>query len=162
MFSKRQLLRLRTLTITGVVVAGLAACDDATGPDDDHGAHAEPVSVRLTLGGNEIASADVNGSTGEIHLESGQETGHITVEFLAEDGDVIALDPAEFYLEVDVADVSVAEFEQDTPGEFGGHAHAVSEGETTMVFKLMHGSVGSGHADFIPEGITAHVEAASP
>ena len=61
------------------------------------------------------------------------------------------------YLEVDVADEAVAEFEQDTPGEFGGHAHGVAVGVTTMTFKLMHGAVGSGHSDFTAAAIRVEV-----
>ena len=61
-------------------------------------------------------------------------------------------------VEVDVEDESIAEFEQDTPGEFGGHLHGVAVGETDVVFKLMHGAVGSGHADFVTAAVHAHVE----
>jgi hypothetical protein len=31
-------------------------------------------------------------------------------------------------------------------------------GETDVVFKLMHGSVGSGHPDFVTAAVHAHVE----
>jgi hypothetical protein len=47
---------------------------------------------------------------------------------------------------VEVEDESIAEFEQDTPGEFGGHLHGLQVGSTTLTFFLMHGAVGSGHA----------------
>lgn len=146
-----------SFVLASVVAVWAAACsDDPVGPDE----HAEPVEVRLTLGGVEIASATQSTATGAIDLEAGQETGHITVEYLDQDGDVIDLHGEEFYLEVDVLDESVAEFEQDTPGEFGGHAHGIAEGETLLTFKLMHGSVGTGHPDFTPKEITLRVEAA--
>ena len=146
--------KLGLFALSGALVLGSAACeDDPAGPDDDH---AEPVSVRLMLGGQEIAGATSAASTGEIHLHPGEETDHITVQFLDADGDVVSLDD-DFYLEVDVEDEAVAEFEQDTPGEFGGHAHGVAEGVTTMTFKLMHGVVGSGHSDFTPWPIDVEV-----
>ena len=85
------------------------------------------------------------------------ETAHMDVRFVDHDGAAVQLD-ADFYLEVDVENEAIAEFEQDTPGEFGGHLHGVAVGETDVVFKLMHGSVGSGHADFVTAAVHAHVE----
>ena len=72
------------------------------------------------------------------------------------DGDEVTLDD-DYYLEVEVGSASVAEFEQDTPGEFGGHLHGKGVGTTTLVFKLMHGSVGSGHADFVTTSLSVEV-----
>lgn len=153
MGSKDMFRKIGLFTLVGTLAMGAAACeDDPTGPDD----HGEPASVRLMLGGQQIASATNAASTGEIHLHPGEETDHITVEFLDDDGDVIDFD-ADFYLEVDVANETIAEFEQDTPGEFGGHAHGVAVGETTMTFKLMHGAIGSGHSDFTAAPIAVEV-----
>ena len=79
------------------------------------------------------------------------------IRMVDHDGVQVELE-SDHYLEVDVEDESIAEFEQDTPGEFGGHLHGVAVGETDVVFKLMHGAVGSGHADFITAAVHAHVE----
>lgn len=147
--------KLGVLALAGA--ATLAACEDDPMEPEEHG---EPAAVRLMLNGAEIARAagtNVGTSTGHIHVHPGEETAHITVEFLDEDEDVITFD-SDFYLEVAVTDESIAEFEQDTPGEFGGHAHGVAEGETTMVFRLMHGAVGSGHSDFDSAPIEVEVE----
>ncbi len=122
--------------------------------DDD--AH-EPAGVALVLGGNVIAYYDgaTRSWTSELEVDVGEETAHITVLFVDEEGDAIQEDDT--YLEVDVEDESIAEWEQDTPGEFGGHLHGVSEGETDIVFKLMHGEVGQGHADYTTTAVHAHV-----
>ena len=110
------------------------------------------------LSGAVIASydGDTQSWTGELDVEVGEETAHMDVQFVDHDGDQVTLD-SDFYLEVEVENEAIAEFEQDTPGEFGGHLHGVSEGETDVVFKLMHGTVGSGHADFVTTGVHAHV-----
>ena len=79
------------------------------------------------------------------------------IRMVDHDGVQVELE-SDHYLEVDVEDESIAEFEQDTPGEFGGHLHGVAVGETDVVFKLMHGAVGSGHADFVTAAVHAHVE----
>ncbi len=136
----------------------LGACgDDSTGADDHD--HADDVEgVQLVLNGQVIASfdGDTQRWTGELEVDVGTETAHIDVRFTDHDGNAVTLD-ADFYLDVSVEDPTIAEFEQDTPGEFGGHLHGVAVGETDVVFSLMHGAVGSGHADFVTTAVHAHV-----
>lgn len=136
----------------------LAACDDSPTDVEEHG---DADALRLVMNGATIASFswDTNTWTGEMEVEVGEETPHIDVEFLDEDGDVIDFDTSEFYLMVEVENEAIAEFEQDTPGEFGGHLHGESVGETDVTFSLMHGAVGSGHADLVTQPVHAHVEA---
>lgn len=133
----------------------LGACSESMTEMEEH---AEPEGVELVLGGRVIA--EYQGETqrwiGELEVDVGEETAHIAVRFVDHDGDAIPLDE-ELYLEVEVEDESIAEFEQDTPGEFGGHLHGVAEGETGVTFRLMHGAVGSGHADFVTTPVHAHV-----
>lgn len=133
----------------------LGACSESPVEPDDH---AEPEGVHLVMNGQVIASYDGDSQswTGEMEVAVGEETPHITVRFVDHDGDEIPIDD-ELYLEVEVTDESIAEFEQDTPGEFGGHLHGEREGETGVSFKLMHGAVGSGHADFVTTPAPAHV-----
>lgn len=137
-------------------ILALSACESATEPEEDHADEVE--GVILVLGGQTIASYDGHEGQweGELEIEPGEETGHITVRFVNHDMEAVQLDD-DFYLEVDVEDESIAEFEQDTPGEFGGHLHGGAEGDTDIVFKLMHGNVGSGHADFVTEPLHVHV-----
>ena len=145
---------LAALAVAGMV--GLGACsDDPTGLDD-HGDEVE--GVQLVLNGAIIAEFDGDSRTwtGEIDVPVGTETAHITVRFVDHDGDAITFD-SDFYLEVDIEDETVAEFEQDTPGEFGGHVHGLAVGETDAVFKLMHGAIGSGHSDFETTAVHIHV-----
>ncbi len=139
------------------VVFALAAAGCTESPTE-HEEHAEPEGVELVMGGQVIASydGDTQSWTGEMEVDEGEETPHIAVRFVDHDGDPIPIDD-ELYLEVEVEDESIAEFEQDTPGEFGGHLHGVSEGETDVTFRLMHGTVGSGHADFVTTPVHAHV-----
>ena len=135
---------------------GMVACESTTDVDDDD--HAEAEGVELTLGGTTIARYDgeTQSWTGELEVEPGEETGHISVRFVDHDGDPVPLDD-DYYLRVDIGDESIAEFEQDTPGEFGGHLHGVAEGDTDASFHLMHGAVGSGHSDFSTTALEVHV-----
>jgi len=136
-------------------MAALAGCDDDPTAVDDH---PEPEGVQLVLNGQTIATykGDNQTWTGEMDVDVGTETAHISVQFLDGNGNVLQPE-ADTYLEVEVADDSIAEFEQDTPGEFGGHLHGKAVGETDVVFRLMHGAVGAGHADFITTAVHAHV-----
>ncbi|MDE2806299.1 MAG: hypothetical protein OXN18_14250 [Gemmatimonadota bacterium] len=144
------------LAILAALALLLGACSDSMTETEEE--HAEPEGVELVLGGRVIA--EYQGATqrwiGELEVDVGEETAHIAVRFVDHEGDAIPLDE-DLYLEVEVEDESIAEFEQDTPGEFGGHLHGVAEGETGVVFRLMHGTVGSGHADFVTTPVHAHV-----
>lgn len=153
--------QLGNATKTGIATLLLAlfvaACgDDPTGMDDDD--HAEPDGVQLVLSGQTVATYDGDDQewTGGLTVSVGEETAHIGVRFVDHDGDPIPIDD-DMYLEVVVVDEAIAEFEQDTPGEFGGHLHGVDVGETGVRFRLMHGAVGSGHADFETTAVTATV-----
>ena len=144
-----------------VLVSGtvtLAACGEGTTePEEDHGEEVE--GVLLVLSGRTIASYDGDdGSwTGELELALGEETAYIAVSFVDHDGDPVSLDD-DFYLEVEIADESIAEFEQDTLGEFGGRLHGRAQGETEVVFMLVHGTAGAGHPDFVTAPVRVHVE----
>jgi len=143
-----------------IATVAVGACGDDPVAVEEHG---EPAGVELVLNGAVIASYDGTTMTwtGEMEVEVGMETAHIDVRFVDEDGDPIDFDSEpDFYLEVMVEDETIAEFEQDTPGEFGGHLHGEAVGETDVTFSLMHGSVGTGHADFTTMAVHAHVEAA--
>jgi hypothetical protein len=142
---------LMAAVLAATMIVG-ACSDDPVGPDE----HAEAEGLLLRLNGVTVASYDEGSWTGQLEVTVGMETAHIDVVFVDHDGTAIATDD-EVYLEVVVASEAIAEFEQDTPGEFGGHLHGVAVGETTAVFRLMHGAVGSGHADFETSGVTVRV-----
>ena len=138
-----------------LLVLAVAACNESPTDDDDD--HAEPDGMVLSVDGQTLTyDGDSQTWDGELELELGEETGHATVTFVDHDGDGIHIDD-DLYLEVTMADASIAEFEQDTPGEFGGHFHGEALGETEATFMLMHGAVGSGHADFVTTALEVHV-----
>ena len=143
------------IAVVAALALVLAACESSTEPEEEH---YEPEGLELVMGGQVIASynGDTQSWTGELEVDEGEETPHISVRFVDHDGDRIQLGD-DTYLEVTIEDESIAEFEQDTPGEFGGHLHGHMAGETDVTFMLMHGAVGSGHADFVTTPVHAHV-----
>ncbi len=150
----KKLIRTEALALAAVVLV-LGACSETVEPVEEH---PEAEGVQLIMGGNVIASYDGETQTwtGELEVDEGEETPHIRVVFVDHAGNPVELEE-DTYLEVDIEDESIAEFEQDTPGEFGGHLHGTAEGETGVTFKLMHGAVGSGHADFVTQPVHAQV-----
>ncbi len=129
-----------------VCALALAAC--GTDPDDDH---PEAVKVELVISGRVEATYTASSATwtGELEVDEGEETAHITVRFLEEDGTVIEGD--EVGLKVEIEDESIAEWEQE--GDFGGHLHGKSEGETDVTFILLHND----HEEFKTRPVHAHV-----
>lgn len=118
----------------------------------------EAVAVDLIMRGQVIASYDgvTQFWTGELEVEEGEETSYISVRFVDDLRNELTID-IDQYLEVEVEDDSIAEFEQDTPGEFGGHLQGHMIGETDVSFMLMRGRVGSGHAEFGTGSVRVHV-----
>ena len=110
----------------------------------------------LAMGAETIASYDGDSGiwTGELIVDD-ERSDRIDVRFVGHDG--TAIQPAsEFYLEVDIADESMAEFEQNPPGAFSGHLLVHDTGHTEMVLSLMQGGAGSGHADYVTAELAVH------
>lgn len=154
--------RRGAFAFTAAGTIALGACSDDPVGLDDHDDDIE--AVELELNGVVVATYENGAWTGELEVTEGEETAHITVRFINHDGEEIVPD-ADTYLEVVIGDEAVAEFEQDTPGEFGGHLHGVAAGDTYAIFRLMHGAVGSGHPDFETardEAEALHVHVTAP
>ncbi len=124
-----------------------AACSDQ-GPDDHH----EPFGVEIRDGSTVVVRIFGNSVTGQITVEVGEETPNYTFVFLDDDDDPIELDSDEF-LDVQVANESIAEFDHVNRFTGIGHFEGVAEGSTTATVRLMHGAVGSAHADYISPAI---------
>lgn len=142
------------LAVIGLLGAG--ACGDPAGLDD----HADAEGAVVSLNGQVIASydGDTRQWTGELTVARGQTTGRMTVTFVDHDGNDIR-PGSDFYLQVDFANTgpTVAAFDHDAPGTFTGSLRGIAAGQTTVVFRLMHGSVGRGHSDFNTAPATVRV-----
>lgn len=131
------------LAAAGAVALG-ACSDDPVGLEEEH---AEAEGVELVLAGEVVATYADGSWTGGLQVVEGEETAPMTVRFIDHDGEAI-LPEDDSYLEVEIGDETVAEFVQDTPGEFSGRLQGVAAGDTHAVVRLMHGAVGTGHPDF--------------
>ena len=135
----------------------------------DHGTDADPDApdgVQLVMGGDTIATYDGDtemwsGDHVPFEIGEGETSEHIDVQFVNHDGDVLEFGD-DYYLMVESQADSIATFEQDDPGGFAIHIEGVAAGETGLVFRLMHGAIGSGHADFSTEPLEVHVGGETP
>lgn len=151
-------IRFPALGLAVALVATAACDDDPVAPADDH---AEPEGVHVLVDGRAVATYDGDDRTwtGRLDIGLGEGNSEITVRFVDHDGDPVPIDD-DLYLDVVVADEEIADFHPDAPGAFMGHFDGVATGETSAVFRLMHGAVGSGHADF--ETTPVQVRVAGP
>ena len=140
------------------ITAGLDVHVHAHDDDDDDAGGVE--GVQLVSGTDTIAiyDSDTEMWSDEFEIEVGETSGHIDVRFVNHDGGAIEFGD-DYYLEVESENDSIATFIQDDPGGFAIHIRGVAEGETGMVFRLMHGAVGAGHADFETEPLHVDVHA---
>ena len=137
----------------------LSACGDSTTEPEPPEYHADDVEgVQLVLSARTIATYDGPAGTwsDSFEIDAGELSGHIDVRFVDANGNAVQLGD-DFYLEVESEDPSIASFIQDDPGGFAIHIQGVADGETGLVFRLMHGAIGSGHADFITAPFDVHV-----
>jgi hypothetical protein len=120
-------------------------CDDDPILEEDHSA---PAVVEISLGDVVVARAFAGSSTGFVGAQLDQETAVLTFTFL-DDESALVVPGDDEYLEVIISDEGVATFEPTAPGGFEGRFRGRAIGETTAEIRFMHGSLGSGHADFV-------------
>lgn len=155
----------RILVVT-LIAGALAACD--SNPIEDNDDHEHTLSdiyrLELIMNGEEIVvieGADLaDGYDNEIHVLEGEETPLISLEAFDEDGDEIHLDDLddEYFLMAEIADETVAEFEQhEEDGRWAFHIHGESQGTTTLELELMH-NPDNPHSDYTTPEIPVEVE----
>ncbi len=121
--------------------------------DTDHG-HAEAVGFVLSSSGIDLIRYEKGVIAGELEVEEGELTPLLTINFIAEDGDLFQPDGEHFKLnwEVDNTDIAdVVQHEED--GKWRFHIQGKQAGETTIIFEILHGD----HADFVSLPIPVHV-----
>lgn len=125
-------------------------CDSDSSTDETH---PDPARVQIESAGTALANASEINSAGNLIVAEGVEYS-VEAVFLNEDGTLFDHGSNEF-LEVQVENESVARWVVDSPGSFSGKLQGLSEGTTSIVFRLMHGTVGSSsaHADFVSRPI---------
>ena len=135
---------------TLILTIAILACSNPA--NSDHEEHNEPVGFVLKMNGTDHVKQENGTVTGSFTLTNGNESDHVTIYYIAEDGDEFQPHTDEGYsLAAEFANSDMMEFESE--GDWGFHLHPKAVGTTTMTLKLMHG----GHSDFTTQNITITV-----
>ena len=135
---------------TLILTIAILACSNPA--NSDHEEHNEPVGFVLKMNGTDHVKQENGTVTGSFTLTNGNESDHVTIYYIAEDGDEFQPHTDEGYsLAAEFANSDMMEFESE--GDWGFHLHPKAVGTTTMKLKLMHG----GHSDFTTQNITITV-----
>jgi hypothetical protein len=144
----------RSLALAVATMAVVTACTNPVSP----GNHRVAAGVVIREGGQELVRAVGTTVTGGLSIGAGQQTGPLTVHFLAADGSEIAIEHG-YWLDVRNSNPAVAQWTRASQAEFGGRLVGLAPGQTTLTFANMHGAVGSGHDDGM-QAVTVTVTAA--
>ena len=139
----------RAALLAIALLFGAAACDNPV-RGGDHEEAVEGVSIRN--GATEVARYFEGEVTGALpNVVEGQQGPELTVVFLDHDGEPLDFSGEEEHsLRATPANASIATF---AVSGYGGRVSGLSEGSTTIIFDLMHGT----HADFSTLGIPVTV-----
>lgn len=130
------------------LVVTMAGCENSPlQTDDDH-----PEVNGFTIVRNGQILVRVTGAAapqGQVQVPAGGSVGVAVVVFDF-DGETVLLD-ADEYIEVDVANESVAGFEHSSPRASSGTFRGLEAGTTSFVVRLRHGD--PAHTDFLSPSI---------
>lgn len=139
-----------------IIVTG---CNNPAGGDEEEHPHAEGAVLKTDDGEDEEIIVQIEEGQvqfGEINVTSGEQTLHINIYFLDEDGNEFQPDEPDFELRWDQIDTSVAEIVQaDSDGTWGFHVVGIEQGQTQVRFKMWH--LGEEHAEYVTPNIPINV-----
>ena len=142
------------LALAALLVGAVAACNDSTGPDDDHGHADEVASIRLTVtqgtASNSFTYTQGNAQRPPLVLPVGTST--VTATFLADDGDVVEVDADDHALAIQGI-VPAGAFTFTRTGPFVGTVEAPLAGAATANVCMTHGS----HCDLEFVGVMVQI-----
>lgn len=138
-----KLLIARISLLLVILGLGISSCsDNPVVPDDEE---IEAAGLVVLDNGMEIVRAEKGIVTGQFEVKRGSISGHYTLNFLDENGDILVITDPDYTPGETIADPSVAEIVRDEPGEWNFHIRGLKEGSTTIRLTIKHG----GHDDFI-------------
>jgi len=144
--------RMATLVGAALLTTIVAACgDDPTMPAHDH---FEARGLLLSDGATELVTYDSGRTTDTIRLQSGSTLAPIRMEFILENGTRGTPSDPDLHCVWEIADTSKAAinwFERE--GVYTLRLSGLREGETSVVFKLLHVD----HEDFVTRPIPIQI-----
>lgn len=147
----------RTWVLTLTVLMAAAACTNPVGS----GTHVRPDGFEIVAAGQTLVTESAGTLSGTLELTVGQELGPATVQFFR--GTEVVTPSANYFLEIEFANGTVARFTPTAAGAFTGTFQGLAVGTTTMRVRWMHGRVGSprAHHDYQSPAVPVTVTAAA-
>ena len=111
--------------------------------DHDHEEHLEPVGFVLKMNGTDHVKQENGTVTGSFTLTNSNESDHVNIYYIDEDGDEFQPHTDEGYsLATEFANSDMIEFESEGDWDL---LHPKAVGTATMTLKLMHGGHSISH-----------------
>ena len=153
---KRITIICTSLMIMFLLFAGCGKDDNPVGPEDSD--HVEAVGCVVKQGDVEVARAEKGAVTGQFIVEERVESALLSFHVIAEDGSLFQPDVEEnlFAWESKRDDIADA-IQYETDGDWGFHIKGFETGQTSIVFKILHGD----HDDFVSLEIPIQVTASA-
>ncbi len=140
-----------------ITILFFTACSDDSNPVDTHESdhdHAEAAGLIVSLGDQELVSYKEGTVTGSFAITTGQTTDKLTIQFIAEDGDIFTPEGDHYAFVWEVGNTAVANIlQEDSYGKWEFAISAIAAGQTTVIFKIFH----EDHADFVSPEISITV-----
>lgn len=125
-----------------VVLATATGCRSISEAD-----HMDPDHVLVQVGGQTVAMATEATANGVLTVQADQILEPVSAIFVDGGGQTIDI-PTGFWVDVRIADTTVAAFQPTEAGAASGELRGRQEGATAVEIWLMHGRVGRGHSDW--------------
>ena len=109
----------------------------------------------VTQSGQTLVTVLASHVQGSFQVEVDLSTPPLSVTFMNEDGQVVSVSGRS--MDAQVANEALATFTPTSPGAFTGILTGISDGETSIVFRLMEGTTGTGTVLYTSPSIPVEV-----
>ena len=152
MHSKLSVRRPARLAVAALLAGAVAACNDSTGPEDDHADEVESIRLTVAQGAASESFTYTAGNTQRPTLVLPVGTSTVTATFLADDGDVVEMDADDHALAIEGI-VPAGAFTFTRTGAFTGTVEAPLAAAATANVCMTHG----GHCDLEFVGVVVQI-----
>jgi hypothetical protein len=150
---------IKIAALLSILFLFVYSCKDDN-PVESSEEHFEAIGLFIISSGDTIVKYQGGEVTGEIEATVGDHTALLSILFISEDGDVGIPPGAEWALDWDIADTTVADvdYHEDELELYKFHIEGKKEGETTIKIIINHND----HKDFESKAIVIRVGPVMP
>lgn len=147
-------IKFTLILLIGLALLNTSCTNDALDHEEEH---AEPVGFFLLESGVTKVTYQNATVTGSFTIQSGEQTGLISVVFFDADNDEFTPEGDEYSLNLSTSNSEFSFIQHEEDGKWNFHLSGLAAGSGTFVLKVMHGE----HSDFVSNPIPVTVVASS-